>query len=108
MFQSRFNTALRELCAMVTREGHAHPGTGLKLAFEGPLLANLRDVRRSEFGAYQFKMFLTEVGGGRPRRFPSANVRRGQALAAVFELARLTSPQHQNGRSAATRVALQT
>ncbi len=38
--QSRFNTALRELCAMVTREGHAYLGTGLKLAFEGPLLAN--------------------------------------------------------------------
>ena len=38
MFQSRFNKALRELCA--TRESHAYPGTGLKLAFEGPLLAN--------------------------------------------------------------------
>ncbi len=38
MFQSRFNKALRELCA--TRESHACPGTGLKLAFEGPLLAN--------------------------------------------------------------------
>ena len=40
MFQSRFNKALREFCAMVTREGHAYPGTGLKLAFEGSLLAN--------------------------------------------------------------------
>ena len=40
MFQSRFNTALRELCAMTTREGQAYPGTGLRLAFEGPLLEN--------------------------------------------------------------------
>ena len=38
MFQFRFNKALRELCA--TREGHAYPGTGLKLAFEEPLPAN--------------------------------------------------------------------
>ncbi len=40
MSQPRFNKALRELCAMTTREGHAYPGTGLKLAFEGPLLEN--------------------------------------------------------------------
>ena len=38
MLQCHFNKALRELCA--TREGHACPGTGLKLAFERPLLAN--------------------------------------------------------------------
>ena len=39
-FHSIPRKALRELCAMTSREGHVYPCTGLTLAFEGPRPVN--------------------------------------------------------------------
>ena len=79
-----------------------------------PLVADRPEAQASRAGTPLQGQLLVDFAppgseaAPQPRRLPSANVRRGQALASVFELTRLTSPQRANGRSATTRGALQT